>query len=445
MTATIDRILRTDPEAQRLLVELFRECGDLREFGARVLEKAVNAMMSAQADEACGAAYGRRDEARENSRNGYRRRSLETSVGTIGLEVPKLRHGTYYPSDLLERYTRVERSLVAAVVEMYALGISTRKVRRIAEELGVDSLSKDQVSAMCASLDEEVAQYTAGDLSGRRCCYLWIDATYVKCRVDGRYASSAVVTAIALDEGGTKRFIGLDVVDTESEASWKAFLRGLRARGLSGVRLVVSDAHPGIVAAVAEVMQGAAWQRCVFHLMRNAADAEAGHPDRQAVVRACLSAAVAQRDRDLVRACWQRAASRLAEEGCARAAALVADAEADALAYLDFPAQHWQKVRTNNAMERANREIKRRTRVVQTFPSRESLLRLVGAVVVECSSGWGRRHVFSPGLTALAWEPADTRAPEERRRALEAARPAAARVIEGAIAEARAKLGAKRG
>ena len=436
MATTLDTLLRTDPEVQELALTILRECTDLREFGARCLEAMLNSLMSAQADEACGAPYRERSEARTNSRNGYRERGLETSAGDVTLEVPKLRHGSYYPEELIERYTRADRALVACVVEMYANGVSTRKVRRVAEELGVDSLSRSQVSRMCSALDGEVSALRSSRLEGHAFRYLWVDATYVRCRVSGRSVSVAVVTAIGLDEGGHKRFVGLDVVDTESRADWVRFLRSLRERGLSGVLLVVSDAHTGIVSAVEEVMQGAAWQRCVTHLTRNAADAVSGDL-RQRLVRECLKATWAQSDPTLVRACYQRSVDALAgEAGCLPAAELLADAEESALAYLAFPPAHAKKIRTNNVQERANREIKRRTRVVQSFPSAESLLRLVGAVLIEENDAWQLQRVFSVASTASA-DGYEAPVPSEAERASAAAQ--ARRIIDGALEAARSR------
>lgn len=434
MATTLDTLLRTNPEVQEVALTILRECTDLREFGARCLEAMLNSLMSAQADEACGAGYGERSEARTNSRNGYRERGLSTPAGDVTLEIPKLRHGSYYPEELIERYSRADRALVACVVEMYANGVSTRKVRRVAEQLGVDSLSSSQVSRMCAALDDEVGALRSSRLEGHVFRYLWIDATYVRRRASGRSVSVAVVTAIALDETGHKRFVGLDVVDTESRSDWTRFLRSLRERGLSGVLLVVSDAHPGIVSAVGEVMQGAAWQRCVTHLTRNAADAVSGDA-RQRMVRECLKATWAQTEPALVRACYQRSVEVLAE-GCRQASELLADAEESALAYLAFPPAHARKIRTNNVQERANREIKRRTRVVQSFPSVPSLLRLVGAVLAEENDAWLQCRMFSEESTASADGYAAPAATEAERAAAEAR----ARAI---IGEALEKAGAK--
>lgn len=234
---------------------------DIQSLLRLLAEQVVNAIMDEEADQLCG------DGA--NSRNGYRNRTLETCVGTLNLRIPKLRTGSFFPEDVLERYQRVDRALVAAVAEMYATGTSTRKVQRIAEKMGIERLGRDRVSAIAATLDAEIADLAEGPLDARAIPYIWLDATYVKCRRGGRVASTAVVTAIGCDESGWRRVLGVSVVDTESYESWLGFLRKLRDRGATGTELVVSDAHGGLVRAIGEVFQGAAWQRCAVHLMRD--------------------------------------------------------------------------------------------------------------------------------------------------------------------------------
>lgn len=248
--AVMDTVLCNEPEVKRLALAALEECTDLQAFGRRCLEILLNSLVSAKADEACGAPYGERSPGRTNSRNGYRERGLLTSAGDIRVRIPKLRTGTFFPEDLIERYCRADRALVAAVAEMYVLGISTRKVEEVAGALGVSSMSKSQVSRLCESLDSEVAAFRRQRFDGVRFAYLWLDATYVKCRVDGRSVSQAVVTAIGLDDTGHKRFLGVDCVDTESYDGWRGFLSDLRSRGVAagedGVQLVVSDAHEGL-------------------------------------------------------------------------------------------------------------------------------------------------------------------------------------------------------
>lgn len=408
--SAMESLLQADPEVGEALIELMSECDGMREFGRRVLALAANALMSAEADAACGAPLGERSESRENSRNGYRRRGLKTPLGDIELEVPKLRRGTYYPETLLARWSRVEASLAALVVEAYANGVSTRDMSLLASELGVSGVSSSEVSRLARSLDAQVDELRSRDLGGQRYCYLWVDATYVRCRVDGRSVSQAVVTAIALGEDGYKRLVGLDCVDTESYESWRAFLASIRARGLSGLVLCVSDAHAGLARALSEVFQGAAWQRCTVHLQRNMSAAAGRRGER--LVRELGKALFSEGDALVARAMLPRAAAAMRDAGEARAADLLEAAAPDALQYLSLPPEHWRRVRTNNVQERANRELKRRYRSVQSFPSRESLLRLLGAVMLEEEAAWGQHRVFSPESTARAWERPEPPAPD---------------------------------
>lgn len=350
---------------------------DLNEMMRRELESMVNQIMDWQADELCGEG---------NRRNGYRERKLATVLGEITMRIPKLREGTYFPDELIRPYSRVDRAMVAIVREVYVRGLSTRKIEKAADALGFAGLSPSRVSRMTSDLDEEVAALNARRFEGAAFPYLWLDATYLRCRDEGHVRSRGVVTAIACGDDGSRRFVGFDVVDTESAASWKAFLRGLRKRGVTGVRCVVSDDHEGLVQAIAEVFQGAAWQRCIVHLERNVAGWFPKKEDK-AVAAAAMKAVFAERDPRLVRAAYRQAAERIAQLK-ARAGELLEDAEADALAYLDFPYEHHVRLRTNNVQERANEEIKRRTKVVGVFPSAESMMRLVGSVLIDVNEEW---------------------------------------------------------
>lgn len=350
---------------------------DLCEIMRRELERTVNAIMDAQADEMLGEG---------NRRNGYRERKLLTAVGEITMRIPKLREGTYFPDELIRPYSRVDRAVVAAVREAFVRGLSTRKIEKAAEALEFGSLSPSRVSRMTADLDEEVAALQASDLRGSPRPYLWLDAAYIRCRDQGHVQSKGVVTAIACDGGGNRSFVGFGVVDTESAASWKSFLKGLRRRGLSGVRCVVSDAHEGLVSAVAEVLPGAAWQRCIVHLERDVAGWFPRKQDR-AEALAALKAVFAEREPQMVRAMYRQACERVSALS-ARAGALLEDAEEDALAYLGFPAEHHLKLRTNNVQERANEEIRRRVKIMAAFPSEEAMTRLVGAVLIDVNEEW---------------------------------------------------------
>lgn len=390
----------SDPTPDMLAMPRFDDGAiDMQELLRRLAEQVVNAVMDAEADQLCGGGA--------NSRNGYRERGLATCVGTLTLRIPKLRTGSFFPDDVIERYQRVDRALVAAVAEMYATGTSTRKVRRVAEKMGVSRLSKDQVSAIASSLDADIEELCTRPLDGSPVPYVWLDATYVKCRRGGRVASTAVVTAIGCDAGGWRRVLGVDVVDTESYDSWLAFLRKVRDRGVSGVELVVSDAHGGLVAAAAEVFQGAAWQRCAVHLMRDCMREAASWQLRRRVGR-IVSQVFRGRDAATVTAMYHVACDML-EGCCPRAAAILEEAEPDALAYLDFPPSHWKRLRTNNVQERTNREIKRRSRVVQAFPSTASLVRLAGAVMCEQDETWQESRYFSEAKMRELYDEGRTR------------------------------------
>ena len=430
MTA-LQSVLQGGPDAGEALMSLMSECCDLREFGAQVLRLAIDALMAAEADALCGAPWGARSEARANSRNGYRTRSLKTSLGDVELDVPKLRRGTYYPESILTRWSRVEAGLAALVVEAYVNGVSTRDMSLLAQSLGVSSLSASEVSRLTAELDAQVDELRSRALDDQRYCYLWVDATYVKCRVGGRSVSQAVVTAIALGEDGRKRLVGLDCVDTESYDDWRAFLASVRARGLSGLVLCVSDDHGGLVRALREVFQGCAWQRCTVHLQRNLS-AKVKAARNADLVRELAKAVFAEGDAMVCRAAYGLACDAMRGAGEAGCADLLEAARDDALQYLSLPGGHWRRVRTNNVQERANREIKRRYRPVQSFPSRESLMRLVGAVMLEEEDAWTHNRVFSPESTARAWERPEAPAPDG----------ALARAIAGAERAAKAMVDA---
>ena len=372
---------------------------DLNAAMRSLLEGLLNAVMDEQASET-GA-----------QRNGHRERSLDTCVGRVTLRTPKLRRGTYFPDDVVERWSRTDTALASAICEMWVGGVSTRKVEAAAAETGVERMSRSRVSRPCASLDAEVDEMRGGDLSCSEWPYLWLDATYVPCREAGAARSTALVVVVACDSRARRRVVGLEAVDAESYQSWRSFLLSLRSRGLSGVRLVVSDAHAGLARACREVFVGSCWQRCVAHLERNVADRCRRRGDGAAAV-AALKAAFGEREPALVRAGYRRACELLRGRDAA-GADLLEEAEAPALAYLDFPGEHRAWVRTNNVQERMNREIKRRTSVVQVFPSVASLLRLVGAVCCDQNDAWAVERNFvdrrsMEGPLAAAPRPAPT-------------------------------------
>lgn len=395
---------------------------DLRELGRTLVETLVNEIMGAQADMLC-------DEG--NSRNGYRERKLTTSVGQITMKIPKLRMGTYFPDDMVNRYSRTDRAVVAAISEMYATGVSTRKIEKVAAKLGVDKMSASQVSRICAVLDEEVAALQNQTFEELEFPYLWIDATYIKARDDGHVASMAVVTVIGCDTGGMRRFIGFDVVDTESYGSWKRFLEGLRVRGVHGVACVTSDAHEGLRRAISECFPGAAWQRCIVHLERNVCSLFRTRRQR-AMAGKAMQAVFKESDPAMVREAYHVAIEVLGKMSSA-AEELLEEAEADALTYLDFPVEHRRRLRTNNVQERSNRETKRRSRVVQVFPSARSLIRLVGSVCAEINEDWSSRCYISPDSMALLNEERPKDAPQQ---ATDEDRKRAERLIEVALESA---------
>lgn len=360
----------------------------------------VQALMSAEADAVCGAAYGERSEERVNRRNGYRPRRWDTRVGTIDLQIPKLRRGSYFPSWLLDPRRRSERALVQVVAECYVRGVSTRKVEGLVRALGIEGISKSQVSELARELDEEVRAFRTRPLDAAPYTYVWIDAQAQRVREAGRVVSVSCVMATAVNRDGRKEILGLDLVTTEDGAGWTAFLRDLVARGLSGVELVTSDAHPGLREAIAATLPGTSWQRCRTHFMRNllAKVPKAAQPFVAALVRSIF----AQPDREQVEAQLRRVTDQLAGR-FPEAAALLEEAGPDVTAFAAFPTEHWRQIWSNNPQERLNREVRRRTDVVGIFPDRASAIRLVGMVLVEQHEEWQvARRYMSPESLARA-------------------------------------------
>lgn len=352
----------------------------------------IQTLMNAEADTLCGADYGQRSEGRTNQRNGYRQRPLDTRMGTLDLAIPKLRQGSYYPQWLLEPRRRSERALVSLVAQCYVSGVSTRKVENIAQSLGIERLSKSQVSEMAKSLDQEVEAFRNRPLDQEAYPYVWLDALVVRCREAGRIVNVAVVIATAVSREGQREVLGLDVITSEDGAGWTAFLRGLVARGLKGVKLVISDAHQGLKSAVGAVLPGAAWQRCRTHFMRNLL---CKVPKKaQPAVATLVRSIFAQSDKEQVLAQHTQIVERLLPQ-FAEAGHLLVDAGPDLLAFADFPQKHWRQIWSNNPQERLNREIRRRTDVVGIFPNRTAIIRLVGSVLAEQNDEWAvsRRYM----------------------------------------------------
>jgi putative transposase len=355
------------------------------------LSESVVALMDAEADALCGAEYGERSDARVNSRNGYRSRPWDTRLGTIELPIPKLRTGSYFPSWLLRPRRRAEQALTAVIGEAYVLGISTRKVEDLVQSLGMERLSKSQVSLLCKELDKTVRSFRERRLDGPW-KYVWMDALTFKCRDDGRIVNVAGLVAVGVNSDGHREVLGLDIVTGEDGAGWLAFLRGLKARGLKGVELVISDAHAGLKDAIASVLRGASWQRCRTHFMRNLLTKVPKAAN--GVVASLVRSIFAQPDAQSVRAQHARIVEQLTPR-YAQAAAMLVDAAEDLLAFTAFPKEHWRQIWSNNPQERLNREIRRRTDVVGIFPNRDSIIRLVGAVLGEVHDEWAvvRRYL----------------------------------------------------
>jgi transposase-like protein len=371
---------------------------DFLRDGVRVL---TQALMEIEVSQQLGAERYERTGERVGQRNGYREREWDTRVGTIGLRVPRVRDGSYFPT-LLEPRRRSEQALVAVVREAYVHGVSTRKVDDLVKALGLDGISKSQVSRLCEALDEEVERFRGRPLEAAY-PYVWLDATYVKARDGGRVVSTAVVIAIGVNGDGQREVLGLDVGPSEDGAFWLAFLRSLVARGLSGVQLVSSDAHQGLKGAIAAVIHGAAWQRCRVHFVRNLL----GLVPKSAaeMVAATVRTVFAQPDAPSAREQWRAVAGRLRAR-FPKAADLMDEAEADVLAYLAFPKGHWRQIWSNNPLERLNKEVKRRTDVVGIFPNPAAVVRLVGAVLSEQHDEWqvARRYLSVESLAKLSKE-----------------------------------------
>ena len=365
-----------------------------------MLKAFAEQLMSAEADALCGAAYGERSEERTNRRNGYRQRVFDTRSGTIELDIPKLRSGSYFPDWLLEPRRRAERALVAVVAQCYLEGVSTRRVEDVARALGIERLSKSQVSEMARSLDAMVEAFRNRPLDAGPYTYVWVDALVQRVREDGRVQNVAVVLATGVNAEGKREVLGVDVITAEDGAGWTAFLRGLVARGVSGVQLVVSDAHEGLKVAIAAVLPGAAWQRCRTHAMRNLLSKVPR--SAQPFVATLVRTVFAQPDSESTWAQLDRVVDQLQGRFPDVATALV-DMAPDLLAFTAFPKEHWRQTWSNNPQERLNKELRRRTDVVGIFPNRSAVIRLVGAVLAEQNDEWlVARRYMSPELLAKA-------------------------------------------
>ncbi len=376
-----------------------------------MVQEMAEALMGAEADALCGAPYGERSPERINRRNGYRERDWDTRVGSIELAVPKLREGSYFPDWLLQPRRRAEQAFVSVIADAYLAGVSTRRVEKLVQQLGVERMSKSQVSRLAKSLDQIVEDFRTRPLDAGPYAYVTFDALVVKCREGGRTVNVCVVHAVGVNRDGFRESLGLDVVTSEDGAAWLAFLRSLVARGLAGVRLVTSDAHPGLVDAIAATLPGSAWQRCRTHAMRNLLTRVP--KSAQSFVATMVRTIFAQPDAETVHEQYRRIVDQLATR-FPEAAALLEEAAADLLAFTAFPKEHWRQLWSNNSLERLNKEIRRRTDVVGIFPDRAAVIRLVGAVLAEQNDEWAvasRRYMSVESIAKALTDPVDE--PEE--------------------------------
>ncbi|MDF1606915.1 IS256 family transposase [Hoeflea sp. YIM 152468] len=362
----------------RSLVEKSADADLLREMIGFAAEK----LMALEVGAATGAGYGEKTALRLAQRNGYRDRDWETRAGTVELRIPKLRTGSYFPS-FLEPRRMAEKALTAVIQEAYIQGISTRSVDDLVKAMGMSGISKSQVSRLCEEIDVKVKAFLDRPIEGEW-PYIWIDATYLKVRRGGRIVSVAAIIAVGVNADGRREVLGLEIGTSEAEAIWTEFLRKLTRRGLRGVKLVISDAHEGIKAAVSKVLS-ATWQRCRVHFMRNAL-AHAGKSGRR-VVSAFIATAFAQESPEAASTQWRSVSDQIRPK-VPKLATLMDSAEQDVLAYMTFPRQHWTKLHSTNPIERLNGEIKRRTEVVGIFPNDDAIVRLVGALLLEQNDEW---------------------------------------------------------
>jgi putative transposase len=358
----------------------------------------VNALMSAEADALCGAEYGTTGPERVNSRNGYRQRELDTRAGTLEVAIPKLRTGSYFPDWLLERRRRAEAALTSVVATCYLLGVSTRRMEKLVETLGITRLSKSQVSRMAADLDGQVEAFRTRPLDQGPYTFVAADALTMKVREGGRVVLVHALVATGVNADGHREVLGLQITSAEDGAGWLTFFRDLVARGLSGVRLVTSDAHPGLVAAIGATLPNAAWQRCRTHYAANlmSVTPKASWP----WVKTLLHSVYDQPDAASVHVQYDRLVQAVADK-LPKVADHLEAARADLLAFTAFPKEIWRQIWSNNPNERLNREIRRRTDVVGIFPDRDAAIRLIGAVLAEQHDEWteGRRYL---GLDVLS-------------------------------------------
>ena len=389
------------------LLDAFR-AGEGVDLIRDAVQLVLQELIEVEATEQIGAARYERSDSRVTERNGSRPRLLTTQAGDVGLRIPKLRKGSFFPS-ILEPRRRIDQALYAVVMEAYVNGVSTRSVDDLVDALGAPSgIKKSEVSRICAGLDETVGAFRARRLDHIEFPYVYLDATYLHVRnATGQVTSMAVVIATGITATGEREVLGVDVGDSEDEAFWRAFLRTLKGRGLGGVRLVISDQHAGLVAALRRAFQGAGHQRCRVHFARNLlALVPKSHQD---MVAAVFRTIFAQPDPATVASTWDQVRDQLADR-FPKIGVLMDDAKAEVLAFSAFPRAHWTKIWSTNPLERLNKEVKRRARVVGIFPNEAAVVRLVGAVLADVHDEWqaGDRRYLSEGSMALLYPERDT-------------------------------------
>jgi putative transposase len=392
-TVLAERLTTTHPDVLRELLATF-----------------IHTLLGAEADALCGAGYGERSSERTNQRNGYRHRQFDTRAGTLDLAIPKLRHGSYFPEWLLERRKRAERALTTVVATCYLLGVSTRRMDKLVETLGITSLSKSQVSVMANELDSAVEAFRTRPLDAGPYTFVAADALVLKVREGGRVANVHALIAVGVNAEGYSEILGIDITTAEDGAGWLTFWRSLTARGLAGVKLVTSDAHAGLVAAIGATLPGATWQRCRTHYTTNlmAITPKSSWPR----VRTLLHSVFDQPDAESVAAQYDRIVEALSDK-LPKVADHLDSARPDLLAFTCFPKQIWRQIWSNNPQERLNKEIRRRTDVVGIFPDRDALIRLVGAVLAEQHDEWAESRRYL-GLDVLSKSRAVNDTPTEQ-------------------------------
>ena len=358
------------------------------DFMKELAEEVLGRLMAFDVEGQIGAGRYERNEERTTQRNGYRHRAFDTRLGTLDLKIPKLRKGSYFPGFLEPRRT-TEQALVAVIQEAWIQGVSTRKVDDLVQAMGLSGISKSQVSELCKGIDARVNSFLERPIEGEW-TYLWLDATYLKTRENGRIVSVAAIIATGVNTDGRREILGLGLGPSEAATFWLGFLRGLEKRGLKGVKLVISDSHEGLKAAIAQIFQ-ATWQRCRVHFMRNAL-AHVSKPQHQ-MVAAAIRTVFMQADQAAASKTWRQVADQLRPR-IRKLAELMDEAEADVIAFMSFPKQHWPKLHSTNPIERLNKEVKRRADVVGIFPNEESIKRLVGAVLLEQNDEWQLQHRY---------------------------------------------------